>query len=313
MFRAITRSSIILASVLAVGLQAAAVGAAEAQKYFPGAGAAMDAMVSAVAAGDTAVLAAILGPGSEDIVSSGDPVADKTARAQFVEAVRARLVIEYDGDDHVDFSVGDDEWPVPIPLVKDAAGWRFDTAAGRQEILNRRIGRNELHAIAVVRGIVDAQEEYADADPTGSGVRQYAQRTLSSQGQRDGLYWPTKDGEEDSPLGELVAAAVKEGYGGADTGKPAPYHGYYFRLLQGQGKHAPGGAKTYLKDGKLTGGFAVVAWPADYGNSGIKTFIVNQRDLVFEKDLGADTEKLAAALTAYDPDDSWDPVEEPAD
>jgi hypothetical protein len=182
MFRAITRSSILLAGVLAVGLQATAVGAADAQKVFPGAGAAMDAMVSAVAAGDTAALGAILGPGSEDIVSSGDPVADKTAREQFVAAVKARTVIEYDGDDHVNFSVGDDEWPVPIPLVKEAGGWRFDTAAGREEILNRRIGRNELHAIAVVRGIVDAQEEYADADPTKSGVRQYAQRIISSQG-----------------------------------------------------------------------------------------------------------------------------------
>jgi len=273
----------------------------------------MDAMVSAVAAGDTAALGAILGPGSEDIVSSGDPVADKTAREQFVEAVQARMVIEYDGDDHVNFSVGDDEWPVPIPLVKEAGGWRFDTAAGREEILNRRIGRNELHAIAVVRGIVDAQEEYADADPTKSGVRQYAQRILSSQGQRDGLYWPVKEGEEESPLGELVAAAVKEGYGGADTSKPVPYHGYYFRLLKEQGKSAPGGAKSYLKDGKLTGGFGVVAWPADYGNSGVKTFIVNQRDLVFEKDLGPDTEKLAAAITAYDPDASWEPVEEPSE
>jgi hypothetical protein len=313
MFRSITRRSVFVAGVFCAALQVTAAGAADAQKAFPGAGAAMDALVSAFAAGDAAALAAILGPGSEDIISSGDPVADKTAREQFVAAVQARTVIEYDGDDHVNFSVGDDEWPVPIPLVKEAGGWRFDTAAGREEILNRRIGRNELHAIAVVRGMVDAQEEYADADPTKSGVRQYAQRIISSQGQRDGLYWPVKAGDEESPLGELVAAAVKEGYGGADTGKPVPYHGYYFRLLKEQGKGAPGGAKSYLKDGKLTGGFGVVAWPADYGNSGVKTFIVNQRDLVFEKDLGADTEKLAAAIIAYDPDVSWEPVEEPSE
>jgi hypothetical protein len=270
----------------------------------------MDAFVSAVAAGDTAALAAILGPGSEDIISSGDPVADKTLLEQFVGAMRARTVIEYDGDDHVNFSIGDDEWPVPIPLVQETGGWRFDTAAGREEILNRRIGRNELHAIAVLRGIVDAQEEYADTDPTKSGVRQYAQRILSSQGQRDGLYWPVTEGEEESPLGELIAAAVKEGYGGADTSKPVPYHGYYFRLLKEQGKDAPGGARSYLKEGRMTGGFGVVAWPADYGNSGVKTFIVNQRDLVFEKDLGADTEKLAASIAAYDPDASWDPVKQ---
>jgi hypothetical protein len=300
----------ILAGVLAAGLQATALGAADAQKAFPGVGAAMDAFVSAVAAGDTAALAAILGPGSEDIISSGDPVADKTLLEQFVGAMRARTVIEYDGDDHVNFSIGDDEWPVPIPLVQETGGWRFDTAAGREEILNRRIGRNELHAIAVLRGIVDAQEEYADTDPTKSGVRQYAQRILSSQGQRDGLYWPVTEGEEESPLGELIAAAVKEGYGGADTSKPVPYHGYYFRLLKEQGKDAPGGARSYLKEGRMTGGFGVVAWPADYGNSGVKTFIVNQRDLVFEKDLGADTEKLAASIAAYDPDASWDPVKQ---
>jgi hypothetical protein len=312
MFRAITRSSILLAGFLGAALQGSAVGAAEAQKSFPGAGAALDAFVSAVAAGDAAALTAILGPGSEDVISSGDPVADKRVQEQFIEAVRGRLVIEYDGDDHVNFSVGDDEWPVPIPLVKEAAGWRFDTAAGREEILNRRIGRNELHAIAVIRAIGDAQDDYQAEDRTGQG-RQYAQKFGSSEGKRDGLYWPTKEGEEESPLGPLAAAATKEGYFGGEAKGPQAYHGYFFRMLKAQGKNAPGGAKSYLTDGKLTGGFAVVAWPADYGNSGVKTFIVNQRDLVFEKDLGPDTAKIAEAMTEYDPDASWEPVEETAD
>jgi hypothetical protein len=303
-----------LAGTLAVcwlGLGPLTAAAAEGQQHFTGPGAALDALLAAVRASDAAAFDAIFGPGSEDLRSSGDPVADKAMRERFLDAAEEHSGLEFDSPDRVLLSFGDDDWPFPIPLVKSDKGWAYDTAAGKDEIINRRIGRNELHAIAVVRGIVDAQEEYAATDPTGSGVRQYAQRILSSPGQRDGLYW--KSDANDSPLGELVAVAVQEGYGGADTSKPNPYHGYYFRLLQGQGKHAAGGAKSYLKDGKLTGGFAVVAWPADYGNSGIKTFVVNQRDLVFEKDLGADTAKLAKAMTEYDPDDSWDPVEAPAD
>ncbi|MCU0564931.1 MAG: DUF2950 domain-containing protein [Desulfobacterales bacterium] len=279
-----------LAGTLAVcwlGLGPLTVGAVDGGQYFTGPGAALDALMAAVRAGDAPAFDAIFGPGSED------------------------TGLEYVDADRVLLSFGEDDWPFPIPLVKSDKGWAFDTAAGKDEIINRRIGRNELYAIAVVRGIVDAQEEYAATDPTGSGVRQYAQRILSNPGQRDGLYW--KSDANDSPLGELVAVAVKEGYGGADTSKPVPYHGYYFRLLKEQGKSAPGGARSYLKDGKLTGGFGVVAWPADYGNSGIKTFVVNQRDLVFEKDLGTDTEKIAGALTQYDPDGSWDPVEDLVD
>lgn len=303
-----------LAGTLAVcwlGLGPLTAAAAEGQQHFAGPGAALDALLAAVRASDVAAFDAIFGPGSEDLRSSGDPVADKAMREKFVDAAEERTALEYVDAGRVLLSFGEDDWPFPIPLVKSDKGWAFDTAAGKDEILNRRIGRNELHAIAVVRGIVDAQEEYAATDPTGSGVRQYAQRILSSPGQRDGLYW--KSDANDSPLGELVAVAVKEGYGGADTSKPVPYHGYYFRLLKAQGRHAPGGARSYLEDGRLTGGFGVVAWPADYGNSGIKTFVVNQRDLVFEKNLGPDTDKIAAAITEYDPDDSWEPVEEPVD
>jgi hypothetical protein len=287
-----------LAGALAVcwlGLGPLAAGAADGPRYFTGPGAALDALLAAVKAGDAAAFDAIFGPGSEDLRSSGDAVADKAMRAKFLDAAEDHSGLEFAGSDRVLLSFGDDDWPFPIPLVKSDKGWAFDTAAGKDEIINRRIGRNELHAIAVVRGIVDAQEEYAAADPTGSGVRQYAQRILSSPGQRDGLYW--KSEANDSPLGELVAQAVAEGY---------------FRLLKAQGKHAPGGATSYLRDGKLTGGFAVVAWPADYGNSGVKTFIVNQRDLVFEKDLGSDTAKAVDAIKEYDPDSSWEPLEEPS-
>ena len=303
-----------LAGALAVcwlGLAPLAAGAADTQQHFAGPGAAVDALLAAVRTGDTAAFDAIFGPGSEDLRSSGDPVADKAMREKFLDAADDHTGLEFASPDRVLLSFGEDDWPFPIPLVKSDKGWAFDTAAGKDEIINRRIGRNELYAIAVVRGIVDAQEEYAATDPTGSGVRQYAQRILSSPDQRDGLYW--KSDANDSPLGELVAVAVQEGYGGADTSKPVPYHGYYYRLLKAQGKHVAGGAKSYLKDGKLTGGFAVVAWPAEYGNSGIKTFIVNQRDLVFEKDLGADTAKIASAMTEYDPDDSWNPVEDLVD
>ncbi len=307
---AVTRKSLIVAGILALGIHAAAAGAAETPRHFPGAGAAVDAIVGAMAVGDTAALSAILGPDSEDLYTSGDPVADRNALEQFVEAARARTVIEHDGPDRVTFSVGDDEWPVPTPLVKDDAGWRFDAAAGKEEIINRRIGRNELHAIGVMRKLVEAQEDYAAADPTNSGVRQYAQRILSAEGQRDGLYWPVNSDNNQSPLGEDVADAVKEGYGEVDTSKPFPYHGYFFHVLKGQGSHAPGAAKGYVADGKMTGGFAFVAWPVNYGNAGIKSFLVNQQGIVFEKDLGAETEKLAAAMTEYDPDDSWSPVEE---
>jgi|PlaIllAssembly_1097288.scaffolds.fasta_scaffold10428_2 hypothetical protein len=311
MFDPLTRKSLVAVGVLALGLHAAAAAGAEAHRHFPAIGAAMDAIVAAAQAGDTAALGAILGPDSEELYSSGDPVADRNALQQFVEAVKARTVIEYDGPDRVTFSVGDDEWPVPTPLVKDAQGWRFDGAAGKEEIVNRRIGRNELYAIEVMRDFVEAQADYAASDPARSGVRQYAQRMVSSKGQKDGLYWPTAgENEVASPLGELAAAAVKEGYADTDPSKLVPFHGYYYRMLQAQGKNAPGGAKSYVVDGKMTGGFAFVAWPADYGNAGIKSFVVNQQGIVFEKDLGPDTEKVAAGITEYDPDDSWDAVED---
>jgi hypothetical protein len=310
MLDAMTPKIFIAAGALALGMHAAAAAAAEAQRHFPGVGAAIDAIVAAAEAGDPAALGAILGPDSEELYSSGDPVADRNSLQEFIEAVRARTVIQHESPDRVTFSVGDDEWPVPTPLVKDTQGWRFDGAAGKDEIVNRRIGRNELYAIEILREFVAAQEDYAAADPMRSGIRQYAQRMSSTTDRRDGLYWPVAANEAPSPLSELAAAAIREGYADADTSKPVPFHGYLYRILTAQGEQAPGGAKSYVVEGRMTGGFAFVAWPAEHGNAGIKSFVVNQQGIVFEKDLGADTEKLAAAMSEYNPDDSWEPVEE---
>jgi hypothetical protein len=237
-------------------------------------------------------------------------VADAGARAQFVESAEQSHRFRSQGDDRGLLLVGPEDWPFAIPLVKEAQGWRFDTAAGKEELLNRRIGSNELHAIATARAYVDAQHEYAARDPLGEGVRQYAQRFRSSEGKRDGLFWPAAEGEPESPFGPLVAEAVEEGYASEGTDQPSPYHGYYYRILLAQGDHAPGGSRSYVNDGRLTEGFGLIAFPAVHGRSGVMTFIVNQRGLMFQKDLGADTESLAAAIDAYDPDPSWTPVAE---
>jgi hypothetical protein len=204
--------------------------------------------------------------------------------------------------------LGTEDWPFPVPIVKDGTAWRFDAAAGRDEILNRRIGRNELHAIEVCHAVVDAQMEYATVDRTGAGARTYAQKVRSEPGRKDGLYWDDPTGKDESPLGPLVAEATAEGYGPAGSGGPRPYHGYVYRILTAQGAKAAGGARSYVKDGKMTGGFALVAYPAEYGVSGIMTFIVNQNGIVLQKNLGEKTTEIAQAMTAYDPDDSWDPA-----
>lgn len=270
---------------------------------------AIRALASAARKDDAAGLQAILGPDSEDVIDSGDPVADAAARKRFATAVGQRIRIEVAADrTHRVAVLGREDWPFPIPLVKDAKGWRFDTTAGRDEIINRRVGQNELGAIAVARAFVEAEREYA-AEDRGEGKGVYAQRLRSSPGKHDGLYWEDADGKVDSPFGPLVAEADAEGYAPATPGEaPKPYHGYYFRILTAQGPNAPGGAKSYVQDGKMTGGFALVAWPAEYGVSGVQTFLVNQQGIIFQKDLGAQTAQLGAATTAYDPDASWTPV-----
>ncbi len=247
------------------------------------------ALIEAAGDEDRGVLFAVLGSEIASL-TSGDPVADAADRRRFVELAEEGAHLEEEDEESAILVVGPDDWPFPIPLVKDDAGWYFDTEAGLEEILDRRIGLNELYALAAARAYVAAQLEYAAADANADGRADYAQYLLSSEGQRDGLYWPTAEGEPESPLGPLVADAVDEGYDderGEDG--PRPFHGYFFKILTGQGASAPGGARSYVRDGKLVDGFGLVAWPATYGNSGIMTFQVNQRGMVYEADLGEDT------------------------
>jgi hypothetical protein len=280
--------------------------AAPAQKVFSTADDAWKALVGAVEQQDTPALKAILGPGCDDLISSGDPVADENARQSFLEAAKEKSSLVSLGDNRTGALLGKEDWPFPIPLVKGASGWIFDTAVGAEEMINRRIGKNELHTIAVMHTYVDAQAEFSaqHVEP------HYAQKFFSTEGQHDGLYWKAKEGEPESPLGPLAAEAAGEGYKRPEPESgPQPFHGYFFKILTGQGKDAPGGEKTYLdKEGKMTGGFAMVAWPANYGASGVMTFIVNKQGIVFQRDLGPDTAKIAGAFTAFNPGPNWELV-----
>jgi hypothetical protein len=297
-------------TVLAVVCARAVPALAEAgQTQFDSPTAAMKALVAAARAHDATKLAAILGPDSEAIISSGDEVADREDGDRFVARATQRTRFENLTDTMTIAHIGPQGTPFAIPLVKDGEQWRFDTAAGKDELLNRRIGRNELMAIATARAYVDAQEEYARTSETNGSGHVYAQKVRSASGQHDGLYWDDPSGTNESPLGPLFASAAAEGYQVAEQpASPQPYHGYFFRILTGQGASAPGGARSYFKDGKMTGGFALVAWPAEYGQSGIMTFQVNAQGIVFQKDLGAQTAEAAKAITAYDPDASWSPT-----
>lgn len=249
----------------------------------------------------------VLGPEGADIVSSGDAVADESNRQRFLAAYDARHRIAKEGDDRAEMIIGPEDYPFPIPIVRKDDSWRFDSAAGRLEILYRRIGRNELDAIQSCLAYVDAQNEYAEKDPAGTGGAIYAQRIVSQPGKKDGLYWPTAAGEEASPLGALVARATAEGYGAG--GGRTPYHGYYYKVLTKQGPSASGGALDYVVKGNMIGGFALVAWPAEYGNSGVMTFLVNHSGVVYQKDLGPDTAAAAGKITSFDPDQTWEKVD----
>ena len=277
-----------------------------AQQSFKTPDEAASALVDAAKTGDVKLLTKVLGPDGEDIVSSGDPVADAATREKFTAAYDAKHQIKAEGDSKATIIIGQQDYPLPIPLVRKDGQWRFDTAAGREEILLRRIGRNELDAIQSCLAYVDAQNEYAEKDRTGSGMNTYAQRIVSSPGKKDGLYWPTAPGEEPSPLGELVAEATSQGYRVGDG--RAPFHGYYFKILTKQGPTAPGGELDYIVRDKMIGGFALVAYPADYQNSGVMTFIVNHSGDVFQKDLGPSTAKIAQRMTSFNPDKSWQKV-----
>jgi hypothetical protein len=280
--------------------------AATPQRVFKTSEEAASALVQAVKAHDRKTVLAIVGQSAGEWVSSGDPTADRAANERFIQRYEEKHTIAAEGDKKATLVVGNDEWPFAFPLVKAAAGWRFDTEAGKQELLARRIGANELAVMNTLLNIVDAQREYASADRDGSGLRQYAAKFASSTGKKDGLYWPTAAGEPESPLGPLAARAAAEGY--KKGSGPQPYHGYHFKILTRQGPSAKGGALDYVARGKMIGGFAAIAYPARYGNSGVMTFIVNHDGVVYERDLGPDTAKRAAAIASFDPGQGWTPA-----
>lgn len=281
---------------------------AQIQKSFTSPEAAVQALVAAVRANDVKGLMGILGPGSKELVSSGDEMADKVGRDKFLKAYDQKNVLQQDSQGKMTLCVGEDNWPMPVPVVKKGTKWVFDIREGKQQILNRRIGRNELHVMDVLHAYVDAQLEYAGKNCSGSGLVEFAQRIVSSAGKHDGLYWEAKDGEEQSPLGPLVAKAAREGYANPELN---PFHGYYFRVLKGQGKHAGGGAYNYVVKDKMILGFGLIAYPAEYGNSGVMTFIVNQEGTIYQKNLGKDSRRRAEAIRGFDPDKTWKKVEEP--
>ncbi len=283
------------------------VGCAGKQARFATPDAAAQALVDAVRANDEPRLREILGKGSEEIISSGDDVADENARAGFIKSYEEKNGLEEVENGGFALHVGANDWPLPIPIVQRGGEWQFDSRRGKEEILNRRIGANELYAIEVCRAIVDAQREYFAADPDGDGTNEYAMHFLSKPGTRNGLYWESAEGETPSPLGPLMASADAEGYSlnNNDSSQPRAYHGYLYRMLLAQGSSAAGGARSFLENGNMTQGFAVVAWPAEYGNSGVVTFIVSHRGLVYEQDLGSSTERIAQEIKEFDPDLDW--------
>jgi hypothetical protein len=294
-------------------LAATAIGAAssgqQGQQVFPSVAAAAKALVAAARIDDMAALSSILGGDAKEILSSGDPVADNNARDNFVAKYEQMQRLAYDDRGRVILYLGADNWPFPIPLVKNGDGWVFDTEAGKKELLFRRIGRNELYTIDVLADLAEAQQEYASEIRDNGSVKQFAQKIQSGPGKHDGLYWPVSSGEEESPIGPLIADATAEGYK-TGASAPIPFHGYYYRILSRQGKNAPGGAKDYLVEGKMTHGFAILAYPATYRASGVMTFMINQDGVIVQKDLGADTAKVASQITEYNPDATWQEVDD---
>jgi hypothetical protein len=293
-------TSAVLGTIVAVTLSSAT----QAQQAYPTPENAAAALVAAVKTGTKSAILKVLGNAGADIVESGDDVADAEMRQRFLSAYDARNSIRTEGNKKATLILGADDFPFPIPLVNGRTGWEFDTAAGRREVLYRRIGRNELDAIQTSLAFVDAQNEYAEKDRTGEGAGVYAQRVVSSPGKKDGLFW--RDDSDPSPLGELMAQASAEGY---KAEQAAPYHGYYFRILRGQGSDAPGGAFNYVVKGKMIGGFALIAYPAEYGNSGVMTFMVNHAGTVYQKDLGDRTLRIVARIILFDPDQTWKKVD----
>ena len=292
------------ATVACIMMSALSISIAQAQQAYPSPEDATAALAAAVKTGTRSAILKVLGNGAEDIVDSGDDVADAETRQRFLSAYDAKHSIKADGN-KATLILGADDFPFPIPLANNKSGWEFDAAAGRLEILYRRIGRNELDAIQTCLAFVDAQNEYAEKDRTGDGAGVYAQRIVSNPGKKDGLFW--RDDRDPSPLGELAAQASAEGYKVGE--QAAPYHGYYFRILKGQGSDAPGGAFDCVVKGKMIGGFALIAYPAEYGNSGVMTFMINHAGTVYQKDLGKRTDSIAKRITLFDPDQTWKKID----
>jgi hypothetical protein len=294
-------------SLLVFGLPTCVVAqAASGQKTFAKPWDGVKALVAAARAGDQAQLLAVLGPDAKDLVDSGDPVADKKSLQGFLKSYDAKHSLTVTAPGYDTLVVGVNDWPMPIPLVRDGTSWYFDSAKGHDEVVNRRIGENELGAIAVCEGYYRAQKEYAAKGHDGLPAGLYAQKFASDPGKHNGLYWEVAAGKPQSPMGPAVAAATAEGYGG---GGPEPYHGYIYKRLNEQGADAHGGAKNYIVNGKQSGGFALIAYPAKYGTSGIMTFIVSQDGVTFQKDLGDNTETVAPGIAGFNPDQSWTVVE----
>ena len=279
------------------------------EKTFSSPGDAVLALYNAVKSGDSQALNSIFGSNAGDILHTGDDVADKNMKADFIRRYDQMHRVVVEPDQTVTLYIGAENWPTPIPIVKNSSGaWYFDTETGKREILYRRVGTNENDAIDTLHGLVDAQHDYASEARDGDKTKHYASQFLSDEGKQNGLYWKTSDNETPSPIGPQIVEAAGKGYN-FQQGQQAPFHGYYFRILTKQGPAAKGGARDYMVDGKLTRGFAFVAYPAQYRNSGVMTFIVNQDGKVFEKDLGDQTADLAAAMTEYNPDKTWEPAD----
>jgi len=294
----------VMTLVLVVSVPLQGYAAQASQKTFASPEEGVKALADAVKADNMKELTAIFGPAGKEVLSSGDAVRDRADRERFLEAYETKNALIKEGDTKAVLQIGTEEWPFPIPILKKGEKWSFDTKKGKEELINRRIGKNELNTIQACLAYVDAQREYAGKDRDGDGLFEYAQRFVSTPGKKDGLYWEAKPGEEESPFGDLFARATREGYK-KTSNKPVAYHGYFFKLLKAQGKNAPGGAYEYVVKGRMIGGFGAVAYPAQYGVSGVMTFVVNHDGVVYEKNLGKETPKIAQMMKLFDPDKTW--------
>jgi len=303
--RRLPLAGVLFAFLMAFGRQGTAVADPGGQQVFKSPSDAAVALIAAAKKDDLKALQSILGDDAQEIISSGDQVADNKARDEFVAKYDQMHRLAFDLHDRVILYVGADNWPLPIPIIQRDDGWRFDTVAGKEELLYRRVGRNELFTIDILQSLCAAQQDYASEPREDGGVRQFARQIQSSPGKHDGLYWPTAKGAPESPIGPLISDAAAEGYV-VGAMSPIPFHGYYYKILTAQGKNAPGGPKNYIVKGKMTGGYAFLAYPATYRASGVMTFMINQDEVLVQKDLGPDTVKLAKEITDYDPDKTWD-------